>query len=1606
MKKLMMAVVAACAAIGAFGEYAAGLDRRHCYGYKCIPTGYTLPVSGTDPIGPLPPDIAATDLLSMTGAGGTMKGTVWTGEIYLENANYMFKVSGWNEDSITIGGRVVSNGNGATGVVDHWPAGWYPVEIRHNAEGSGGNTFSYAQWSKDGASLVNITDDGSGTTLRHLVNAWDVPAADVLMAPKLECKPTGVIYLKADATGDGTGTSWANACTDLAAAFAKLDYANGVNAIFVAAGIYHPSSLTLPVPAADGVAIYGGFRGDETGTIAEMLAARDPAANEVIFSADVKNAAKWVHRVPNIESDPSTENPYGFVNTTLDVPIVDANGKFVPPPAYTGDYDCYYAGNAKNANFYGQALTIPATPNPCLVDGVTFLCYTTYAIVASWGGNYIASCAQIRNCRFIGNNIAISLSGCEPPISPEISNCAFKWASEDLNTTPGQVYASRSRSAVMVRGCVFESIARSGSNGGGNAISVPNSLDVRDCDFVRCQTFNTLGAASEQGNNVRASTIGATSSSFGLDALVSGCVFSNCLAASANDTGTVIAGLQYGTFARCLFRDNLELCRGIDGRGHVLVGAPGAGSPVGNWKECAFECNEIRAVDTDGTGGSYALGIVGNGKSFSTLSAIGCTFVSNVATRAEAAGDWTLSAGFLSLSSSAADLTGMAVAHCTFVNDDLEDVVDVAAIGEGQTLAFPVVNSIFQRPSPYQAVKASVPGIVSLVDCTVAWAPDLPEGVSASGLERDAMPLERAETSGGRLFVLRPAAYMPGLRTTADFSTNLYHHAMPNFRYRPRGGETWVPLTASTPLDTYNAGHPDADAAGTVREFGDATRGAAQALGGGAETGKTLVIRGYPEGLGSIGGAGPVQVVAEGGVMQSVTAVPPEGSSFLGWYEGDDLSREPFSTSATLTSYDLANRTTVLTARFTAPQVEIEFDLGAAGVFVQNNQPKITVTVEVGSPFPEPPTYVENDGWLIEGFKGLPSKATEPVTCAVSAITRSLRIIYVVPKGEVPAGSDGTGEGGWQNATDDFPAAYANAGRYRGEVWMKGGRYLVKAAMTALANVTVRGGFAGDETSADAADPVRNRTVITGDVNDDDAWTPSGGKIWDGTAYNEVTPDLVDVSIYKPTKGSDDTASFLLCAAATTNIVFSGVDIACFGRDAFCLVGGSDLALERCRVLAGNSALNGGNTNHGVIDVPGGRVTAKDCLFHGMMAAISLASSGTESNSFVNCRFANLTHTGYRPAVQVATTAKVTFEDCTFDHNYTADHGWSHGPFITVSKSDGVAFIRCAFTDNKLGAGTCGNILIADNPDKGKTVFKDCVFRGNRQVGVSNAMTDWAKPVCINATIWADVLLDGCLFEGNWLDATGVAADQAFTAADVRFSLYAKLRIVNCRLGGFSVSNSTANCTATELWLGSGDSRGKFAAVHSVVEAPDVSGDVAEISAVSVPLAEAKENIAFINSVVDGRGQTALALPAANFNAAIASSLFTELDVENLPKDANGYVYDVRVGAVPYAEKPAVDPENAERWLPVLRGGTPEAKLARKVYRADDGEFYFYDAEANAAKPWRKVLDRTSYSASVAGLEYGVTPPIADAFGAPRKTRRYSIGPVNANPTGFAVLVK
>ena len=101
-------------------------------------------------------------------------------------------------------------------------------------------------------------------------------------------------YLKADATGTGDGSSWTNACTTFAAAFTAAQ--NGDNIIYAARGVY---TIAATPTATDGFRLYGGFRGDETGTPEEMLAARDTEQYQTIFTSDkgTRNF-QWVHDGP------------------------------------------------------------------------------------------------------------------------------------------------------------------------------------------------------------------------------------------------------------------------------------------------------------------------------------------------------------------------------------------------------------------------------------------------------------------------------------------------------------------------------------------------------------------------------------------------------------------------------------------------------------------------------------------------------------------------------------------------------------------------------------------------------------------------------------------------------------------------------------------------------------------------------------------------------------------------------------------------------------------------------------------------------------------------------------------------------------------------------------------------------------------------------------------------------------------------------------------------------------------------------------------------------------------------------------------------------------
>ena len=147
----------------------------------------------------------------------------------------------------------------------------------------------------DSAVPAGITTDLIGEARIQDSNDDDTSAVTL---GAYEQVPPPVLFVDANATGTGNGSSFENAYTTLQDA---LDEARGSNQIWIAAGTYRPTaeattgeprSATFEITdAKDGLQIYGGFSGDETlggiSDIEPVRNSRDISANPTILSGDI-----------------------------------------------------------------------------------------------------------------------------------------------------------------------------------------------------------------------------------------------------------------------------------------------------------------------------------------------------------------------------------------------------------------------------------------------------------------------------------------------------------------------------------------------------------------------------------------------------------------------------------------------------------------------------------------------------------------------------------------------------------------------------------------------------------------------------------------------------------------------------------------------------------------------------------------------------------------------------------------------------------------------------------------------------------------------------------------------------------------------------------------------------------------------------------------------------------------------------------------------------------------------------------------------------------------------------------------------------------------------
>ncbi|MCK4658556.1 MAG: hypothetical protein KAV82_03455 [Phycisphaerae bacterium] len=279
-----------------------------------------------------------------------------------------------------------------------------------------GDTTVIGAWADD--------DNGDDSGSAYVFSGWDV------------------LFVDATATGANNGTTWADAYTELRDALAEAGTSEWITAIWVAAGTYTPAEAggdrSASFELLNGVAIYGGFAGGETG-----IDQRDPVANKTILSGDLNG--------DDVEFLYQDENSYHVViSSYADTAVLDGF------TITAGNAD----GTPGNDTSGAGMSNIGGSPT---LKSCTFL--WNRANTAGGGMSNAFGSPTLSDCVFISNYALEDGSGgaiwtFESDLT--LNNCTFLWNSADKDG--GGMYISSG--SPTLTGCTFESNVADFDGGG------------------------------------------------------------------------------------------------------------------------------------------------------------------------------------------------------------------------------------------------------------------------------------------------------------------------------------------------------------------------------------------------------------------------------------------------------------------------------------------------------------------------------------------------------------------------------------------------------------------------------------------------------------------------------------------------------------------------------------------------------------------------------------------------------------------------------------------------------------------------------------------------------------------------------------------------------------------------------------------------------------------------------------------------------------------------------------------------------------------------------------------------------------------------------------
>lgn len=315
--------------------------------------------------------------------------------------------------------------------------------------GSGGTSPYTYLWS-NGATTATMSDVPAGEYTVTITDANGCTASDmVTIAQAIGSVPltTDTLYVDAQVTMPGDGSSWTTAFADLQEAIDSSNTLGGGIAIWVAEGTYRPTRLfdaddnaTLEEREktfliTHPVSIIGGFTAGAT-----SMADRDDITDKTILTGDLDNGIDTAYHVINMSANNFTCDWYLDGLTIRDGAATGAefgNRLGAGINAFSLTLNSTGSPQIANCTFYnnrattgGASILLDATTIEAVLINCTF--YDNYAdrggaiyYTGSTLSPQMVNCVFYDNSARFGGAIFTTSSASTPIISPKITNCTF-----------------------------------------------------------------------------------------------------------------------------------------------------------------------------------------------------------------------------------------------------------------------------------------------------------------------------------------------------------------------------------------------------------------------------------------------------------------------------------------------------------------------------------------------------------------------------------------------------------------------------------------------------------------------------------------------------------------------------------------------------------------------------------------------------------------------------------------------------------------------------------------------------------------------------------------------------------------------------------------------------------------------------------------------------------------------------------------------------------------------------------------------------------------------------------------------------------------------------